>query len=195
MVTSAEPLTPQHLQELSQAQQRAAKIRRAAGVAAFNGWMTAFFAAASAPFAPFSLIGLLTTVGMAVIAYNEFQGRKRLLRFDTGGATLLGWNQLGFLALIVAYSLAMLSSGLAGEGPFSSELKSSPELASVLGSVEQYDELYRLVLMAVYGSVIVLSAIFQGGNAWYYFSRRRLLEGYVRDTPDWICQVQRATAQ
>jgi hypothetical protein len=191
---AAGPLSAGHLQELAQAQSRAKKIRTAAGVAAFNGWMTAFFAVASAPFAPFSFAGALVTLGLGVVAYNEFQGRRKLLQFDARGADLLGWNQLGFLGLIVVYSAWMLFTGLTGEGPFAGELQRNPELAGVLGSLQQYDDLYRLIVVAVYGSVIVLSSIFQGGNAWYYFSRRKLLAGYLRDTPVWICDLQRATA-
>jgi hypothetical protein len=42
--------------------------------------------------------------------------------------------------------------------------------------------------------MIVLGVLFQGGYALYYFSRRKLLTGYVRDTPVWICDLQRATA-
>jgi hypothetical protein len=173
---------------------RTKKIRKAAGVAAFNGWVTAFFALTSAPFAPFSMIGFLVTIGLAVVAYNEFQGRKRLLQLDQKAADMLGWNQLGFLALIVVYSLSMLYSGLTGESPFAAELSKTPELAEVLGPVQQYDDLYRLIIVAVYGTVIALSVVFQGGNAWYYFSRRRILAGYLKETPSWICDVQRATA-
>lgn len=188
------PLSARHLQELEQSQVRAKQIRRAAGVAAFNGWTTAIFAVASAPFAPFSFVGALVTLGLGIVAYNEFQGRRKLLQFDSRGADLLGWNQLGFLGLIVVYSGWMLFTGLTGEGPFAGELRKNPELASVLGPLHEYDELYRLIVVAAYGSMIVFSAIFQGGNAWYYFSRRKLLTGYVRDTPVWICNLQRATA-
>jgi len=192
--SAAAPLTPKHLAELTSAQDRAKKIRTAAAVAAFNGWVTGFFGLASAPFAPFSLVGFLVTAGLGVIAYNEFQGRKRLLQFDPKAATLLGWNQVGFLALIVVYSLYMLWSGLSGGGPFAAELTKNPELADVLGPVQQYDDLYRMIVIAVYGTLILLSAIFQGGNAYFYFSRRKLIESYLRETPAWICDVQRATA-
>ena len=45
-------------------------------VAAFNGWTTALIAAASAPFSFTSPVALALTVGLAVIAFNEFRGRK-----------------------------------------------------------------------------------------------------------------------
>ena len=42
-----------------------------------------------------------------------------------------------------------------------------------------------------YGGVIALSALFQGGTALYYFSRRRLVEEYIAETPEWVRDVQR----
>lgn len=188
------PLAAEHHDELAAANQRSRKIRKAAGVAAFNGWMTGIFAVTSAPFAPFSIAGFLVTVGLGIIAYNEFQGRKRLLRYDDSAATRLGWNQVGFLAMIIVYCLWMMFAGLTGEGPFAAEIAAKPELAEVLDSVDGLDQIYKLIVLAVYGSVIVLSVIFQGWNAYYYFSRRKHVEEYVRETPAWVIDVQRATA-
>ena len=105
-----DPLTAEHRRELSAARDRAKTIRKAARVAAFNGWTSAIVAAFSAPFSLFSPVGLALTVGIALVAFNEFRGRKRLLNFDPSGATLLGWNQLGLLAMIVAYCLWMMQA-------------------------------------------------------------------------------------
>ncbi len=44
------------------------------------------------------------------------------------------------------------------------------------------------------GAVIVLSGIFQGLNARYYFVRAGRLRDYVRDTPQWVLDLQRSTA-
>ena len=76
------PLTPEHHRELALANSRAKTLRKAASVARFNGWTVGVFAASSALFALSSIAGFLTTLGLSVIAYNEFRGRKRLLRFD-----------------------------------------------------------------------------------------------------------------
>ncbi|MBI2477744.1 MAG: hypothetical protein HYV60_03575 [Planctomycetia bacterium] len=188
------PLDTEHHQELALANERSKKIRKAAGVAAFNGWMTGIFAVTSAPFAPFSIAGFLVTVGLGIVAYNEFQGRKRLLRFDASAARLLGWNQVGFLTMIIVYCLWMMFTGLTGAGPFAAELEANPELRQVLDGVDGLDYIYKLIVVAVYGSVIVLSALFQGWNAYYYFGRRKHVEDYVRETPAWVIDVQRATA-
>ncbi len=188
------PLTNEHHTELALANERSKKIRKAAGVAAFNGWMTGFFAVTSAPFAPFSIVGFMITVGLGVVSYNEFQGRKRLLQFDEEAPRLLGWNQVGFLTMILFYCAWMTFSGLTGESPLQAELNAKPELQQALGSMEEFNWIYHLIIVGVYGTVAVLTAIFQGWNAYYYFSRRKHVEQYVNETPDWVLDVQRATA-
>lgn len=184
-------LNPETREVLSCAQTRAKKIRKAASVAAMNGWVTSIFAACSAPFAPFSFVGFLVTAGLIVVAYNEFQGRKRLLKFDPTAAVLLGRNQLGFLLLIIGYCFWMIVQGLSSTGPFAAELAAKPELASALGPLDEFDHLYRFLVVGLYGTVIVLSAIFQGLTAFYYFSRRKYVEAYVQKTPAWVLDVQR----
>ena len=187
------PLNSAEQAEIAAAHARAKVIRRAAGMAAFNGWVTAFLAAGSLPFAFFSVSSLVVTAGLAVVAYNELQGRKQLLEFRPDAASRLGWNQVGFLGLIIAYCLWMLYTGLTGEGPFAAEIRAKPELAMALDDIGQFDRLYRGIVVAVYVSVILLSIIFQGLNALYYFSRRKHVEAYVRQTPDWVVELQRLT--
>lgn len=179
------------MREVSAANQRAGKIRKAAAVAKFNGWMIGIFAVLSLPFAFFSLPGFFIAVVLAVVAYNEFKGGKRLLGFDRAAPTFLGWNQVGFLASIVLYCLWMLGMGLTSEGPFSAEMKAKPELQAVFDSPAELDQVYRLLVMAVYGTVIVVSIVFQGLNALYYFSRRKHVDAYLNDTPDWVLDLQR----
>jgi hypothetical protein len=192
--TSDGPLTQGDHHELALANGRAKKIRTAARVATFNGWVLGIFAAVSAPFALFSTAGFLVITGLAFIVYNEFQGRTRLLQFDPSSSTRLGWNQVALLTLIIAYCLWMIFTGLTGSGPFAAELESNPEIASALGTLDEFDDLYKFFVVAIYGTVIVLSVIFQGLNALYYFTRRKHVEAYVQETPDWVLDVQRMTA-
>jgi len=84
-------------------------------------------------------------------------------------------------------------TGLTGQGPFSAEIEANPELATVLSSFDQIDYLYRFLIVAVYGTVIVLSVVFQGLNALYYFTRGKHIEAYVRETPGWVLDLQRMT--
>jgi succinate dehydrogenase/fumarate reductase cytochrome b subunit len=88
----------------------------------------------------------------------------------------------------------MLFTGLTGEGPFAAELKTKPELRAAFASLDGMDQLYRVLIAAVYGTVIVLSVVFQGLNAVYYFTRRKHVSDYVRETPDWVLDLQRLTA-
>ncbi len=64
------------------------------------------------------------------------------------------------MALIISYCIWMLIVGLTSEGPFAAELKAQPELSVALDSGDQFDQLYRMLLVAVYGTVIVLSGVF-----------------------------------
>lgn len=186
-----EPLSASQLLEVGAARDRAGKIRKAAAVAKFNGWMTGIVAVCSLPFALFSLSGFLLMVVLSFVTYNEFKGRRRLLQFDRNSPAFLGWNQVGFLALIILYSLWMLSVGLTTESPILRELKANPELQGLLGSSVELDQIYRLLVVAVYGTVLVLSIIFQGLNALYYFSRRKHVDAYLKETPDWVLDLQR----
>ncbi len=187
------PLSQTQQHQVAAAHERAKKIRKAASVASFNGWVTGIFAVCSAPFAVFSLSGFVMTVGLSIVAYNEFRGRKRLLQFDQRAPAFLGWNQVAFLALIVCYCIWMLIAGLTSDGPLAAELKAKPELGAVFDSTGEFDELYRMLVVAVYGSIIVLTGVFQGLNALYYFSRRKYVNAYVEETPDWVLDLQRLT--
>ncbi|WP_145385200.1 hypothetical protein [Stieleria neptunia] len=146
-------------------------------MAAFNAWTVGLIAALSFPFAFFGLDGLAITVGLSAVCVFEVLGRRKLLKLDPSAGIWLGWNQVGFLALIVAYCLWMLL----GEAP---DISANPELSRLLGSDGQ--QLYQALNLTVYGSVIVLSVIFQGGNAIYYFTRRRYLVAYQQQTSPWV---------
>jgi len=162
-------------------------------VAKFNGWSTGIIAACSAPFALFSLPGFLVTAGLSLVAYNEFQGRRRLLRFDPTAPAFLGWNQVGFLALIVFYCLWMLVVGLTSGSPLAAELQAKPELRVAFDSVGDVDQFYRALTVAIYGTVIGLSVVFQGFNAIYYFTRQKHVQAYLQNTPAWVLDLQRLT--
>ena len=132
---------------------------------------------------------------LALVAWNEFRGRRRLLAYDPAGPTILGWNQLGLLAVVTLYCVWALYTNLWGANSIEAQLQASPELGAAIGSIEGLDALVRTVAIALYGSVIVLSTIFQGATAAYYFSRRKYVETYVRETPAWVIDLQQATSR
>jgi hypothetical protein len=183
---TGDPLTAAHRRQVAVARERSKSIRRVAQVASFNGWVTAIMAALSMPFALLSPSGLEIAAGLFIVAYNEFRGRRRVLGFDPGGATFLGWNQLGLLAIIVVYCAWSLYTNLTGPSALAADAESYAALESALGSLDGVEGLYRQVVILVYGTVIALSVIFQGGNALYYFSRREHVATFVEETPDWV---------
>lgn len=187
------PLTAAHRRELELARGRAKVIRRAAGVAAFNGWTTAILAALSIPFAFFSVSGLLATAALSAVALQELRGRQRLLRFEPSAATLLGWNQLVLLATICACCVWSLYTNLNAANSVSAELQAYSNLDTSLGALQGIDTLARQIAIVLYGTVIALSCVFQGLNAVYYFTRRKYVESYVADTPAWVRELQQAT--
>ena len=184
-MTNGAPLTPQQREELAEANQRAKKLLGAAKVAAFNGWTIGVFAAVSLLFGIFSMTALVMGVGMAVVARNEFRGRMMLRRFDADGPGLLGRNQLGFMALIIVYCLWSMYQTL------SNPITEIAGLEAIAGSV---GDLVTNLTLAVYGGMIVLTAVFQGLNARYYFARVKRMEHYLDKTPEWIVDIQRSTA-
>jgi hypothetical protein len=181
-------MAPELAHELALAKGRAKSIHKAASVAAFNGWATGIIAACSLPFAPFSAEGFFMAVALVIVAYNEFQGRKRLLAFDPASAKFLGWNQVSFLLLITVYCGWMLWSS---RGAFAAEIEAHPEFEEALGSLDEFERLYQSLVVGFYGTVILLSASFQGCNAVYYFTRRKHIEAYLRETPAWVQEIQR----
>ena len=74
-------------------------------------------------------------MGLAIVAWNEFRGRDLLREFDPHGTRLLGWNQVGLIALVVAYSLWCIFTGLTQPNPYQVHIDQTPELAPMLGSV------------------------------------------------------------
>jgi hypothetical protein len=188
------PLSDSHHRALTAARDRAEPVRRAVRVATFNAWTTAILAGLSAPFALFSFAGLVIFAGLALVAWNEFRGRRRLEQFDSAGVTILGWNQLGLLALITVYCLWAVYSNLWGTESIDAQLRANPELKAAFGSLDGMSQIIQPIVLAFYGLVIGLSALFQGGNALYYFTRRKYVEKYVRDTPAWVTDLLRATS-
>ncbi len=179
------PLSPEQQEELALANTRAQKILAATKVATFNGWTIGAFAAITLPFALFSLTALIIGVGMAIVARNEFHGRGLLRRFDAKGPQLLGRNQVGFMTLIIGYCVWSIYSALTHPIPQLEELEAA--MGATAGLVTN-------LTVAVYSVVIVLTLVFQGLNARYYFARIKLVQGYVKETPAWIIDLQRATA-
>jgi len=180
------------------ADQRGKKLRSAAGVAMFNGICIGVFSSLSllvvmgeAMFGEFDWVGVIMGIGLGVISWNEFRGRKLLQQFNPRAPAVLGWNQLALLGLIVAYAAWMMGVALLGANPYDEVMRREPMAARMLGDI---GSLYKMLTLAVYGALIVGTLIFQGLNSLYYFTRARILRGYLAETPAWVVQLQRCQA-
>ncbi len=177
------PLTPGQRAELAGANHRAERILKAGRVATFNGWTIGAFGALSVVLGLGSLTALVVGVGLLVVAWNELRGRDMLRRFEPAGARLLGRNQVGLMALIVAYCLWSIY------GTLHHPSESIRELEQFVGDA---GSITAMVAWG-YAAVIVVSIVAQGLNARYYFARVEQLESYLAGTPGWVIELQRAT--
>ena len=138
--------------------------------------------------------GALVAVGLCAVGAVEYWGHCRMRRAEVAAAGILAKNQLAFLGLIVIYSLAQMAT-------FSTQkLKAdalSPEVRSQMAAMPSMqraidgpiDRYAPLVTYGFYGLVIVMSVLFQGGLALYYFSRKKRLVAFHSQTPDWVRRV------
>lgn len=196
-------MTAEHLHQLAAADLRARKLRKAGGVAMFNGIAIAVFSGFSLlcglvelaldrfDISKLDWLSLVMGAGLGLIAWNEFRGRRRLRQFDPRGPRGLGWNQIALLGLIVAYSAWMMGVALLGPNPYAEIIRQEPLAAKTLGGI---GDLYTMMSIAVYGALILGTLLFQGINALYYFTRAGLLRNYLAQTPAWVVELQRCQA-
>lgn len=179
------PLSPQHLQQLTDAKARARKVRRAASIAALSGWTMLVFAIISLAFAVFSdWSAWAVAIGLLLVSLNELRGGGLLRRADPAGATVLGWNQLILAALLVAYATWSLASAL--RQPPSAALQSGdPDLDATIANISS------TITYALYGGMAVLGLLLPGLTSIYYFTRARVVRSFLAETPDWIVEIMR----
>lgn len=176
------PLSPEQQRQLTDAVAQSTKIRAAARIATFNGWTIGFFAVISLLFAYSSLTALIMGLGLGWIAWNEFKGRDRIRTLDPTAPTFLGKNQLGFMGLVVVYAIWSIYRTLTEPMPYLDEIE---EALGPIGDV------VTSITVSVYLIVILLTVLFQGLNARYYFARKAMIDEYLSETPDWIVEIQR----
>ena len=168
---------------------RAKRVRRAIGVAKLDGWATAVFAGLTLIGGLFHWIGLVLGLGMAIVAIVEFIGAARLRRLDASAARMLAMNQVFLGAMLLAYAIYSLWAMTTRTTYITTQLSSHPELAHIGVEVEA---LAKLIGWVIYGTLAAVAIVVQGGTAMFYLSRRKHVEAYMRDTPAWIVQAQRA---
>lgn len=122
-------------------------------------------------------LDLLIGAALGAFAWVEFSGQAMLKKLDPAGAARLRLNQLALLAAIVVYCLWKIYA----PSDLASDVAAvDPQMAGMVKDIEQL----------TYSCVLIVSAIFQGGLAWYYGRSARALELYRTQTPGWILDVQ-----
>jgi uncharacterized membrane protein len=173
-------------------------VKKAAGIALGSAVTTLLIGACAVPFTLVwpSFAGAMITVGLCAVGVVEFLGYRKMKRAQASAARHLAANQLAFLGLITLYcAIQMLTFSVedvkaAAMSPeFRAQLGAMPDMAR--GFDRDIDQLAPLVTYGFYGFyslVIVLSVLFQGGLALYYFTRRKSLEAFQRQPP-WVRRV------
>ncbi len=178
-------LTPEQLSALRDARDRAKRILSAAKVASFNGWTIGIFAGLTVLFGVTSPLLLALGVGMGIVARNELRGCSLLRALDARGPRLLVRNQVGFMALVVAYCVWSLVRTYTHPDPQWAQLQ---ELAGLeAGFIRDF-------VVAAYAVAILLTMLFVGLNARYYARRIPMLEKYLAETPPWVVELQRSAS-
>lgn len=145
-------------------------LKRVLLVSALDGWSVVVLAALGTLLT--LVLGDYSTLfaGLLILAAGvmELRGRRRLTRRDAGGMPQLVRAQLFLLAVILVYCASRLGSYdqeamLANLTPDMKAMlqESGVEVAEIL-------PLVRMVFLATYGLVAVLSLVYQGGLILYY---------------------------
>lgn len=182
------PLSPEQTRQIVAADRALAKLTSAARVASFNGITLAACAVLCLPFAVLSPASLIVAVALGAAAYVELKGRDRLRALDPEAANMLAFNQLAVLLGVYVYCAYSIYAALSGPS-ITEQLGENDALSS--GMLGDVDELVQSATVLVYGVLIVLSSLFQGGLAYYYVRRGRALQAYLAETPAWILALQR----
>ncbi len=165
-------------------------IARARKMAAFNGWVTGFFAVCCYLTACFGVVSLILAIALSVVAYNEFRGRKLLGQMKPNATTLLGYNQVGFVVVIMSYAGWMIVNAVTAPAASEQYAQYGQQISDMMSP---HDSFITNITILVYVLVGSLGLIFQGANAMYYFTRKKSLQKYLAETPDWIVELQIAS--
>jgi hypothetical protein len=173
-----EPAAATQQRELSRAAELGAPLRRAAKYARSNGLGYAVFGVLTMLLSlPLDLPGLLLGACLLAVGVAQQRTAPRLVAGDPASPQLLARNELLLLAAITAYAVAQMTFLRAG---MSSELETLGDSAGV-----DVAGLVDTIAGAVYGGVILISVLYQGGMALYFRRRGPIVERYVREVPGW----------
>jgi hypothetical protein len=164
--------------ELARAAELGAPLRRAARIAGANGLGYAVFGVLTILLSlPAGIAGLLLGGCLLAVGVAQQRTAPRLVGGDRGASVALARNELLLLAAITVYAVAqmtLLRTNTAAE----LEMFGDSAGIDVAGLIDT-------IAGAVYGSVILISVLYQGGMALYFRRRGPVVERYVREVPGW----------
>jgi hypothetical protein len=176
MTTESAPTAEQR--ELSRAAELGAPLRRAAKLARSNGLGYAVFGALTILLSlPLDIAGLLLGGCLLAVGIAQQRTASRLVAGDPTAPGVLARNELLLLAAITVYAVAQMTILRAGT---SADLEMLGDSAGV-----DVAGLVDAVAGAVYGGVIVISLVYQGGMALYFRRRLPIVERYANEVPEW----------
>ena len=181
--------SPQHLEQIAAAKKRGRTIQRCASVANLSGWTIAVFGALTFITSIGSIVGMALGIAMCVLSHFEFKGGKEIRRLDPTAPRRLAMNQLILGAAVLVYSVASLWIALHQPSEIDQALGKEAQLSSMVGSIHDME---RMIYVALYSGMVAAAIIGCGGTAIYYARRKTFIERYLRETPSWIVDLQRA---
>ena len=189
-------LSPEQIEQITLARQRAGKLRRAIGLARFNGWSYAIAAVLTL------VLGLVSTsiwgidlgVGLVLIAIFELRGAAGLKRLDLKAPRCLALNEAAVGVLLAVYAVWQLVATLHGPNPLTAELAGNPDLAGYGGDLEPLGDSVRTMMVAAYAALLAFAILYQGAMALYFATRAAPVRTYAEQTPAWVRQLQSAGA-
>lgn len=164
--------------DLARAAEIGAPLRRAAKLARGNGLGYAIFGVltilGSLPLdaAGLALGGCLLAVGIA-----QQRTATDLVAGQPSAPGRLARNELLLLAAITGYAIAQMTL-LRASTATDLEMLGDSAGVDVAGLIDA-------LAGAVYGGVIVISLLYQGGMALYFRRRAPIVERYAREVPEW----------
>jgi hypothetical protein len=173
-----ESTTTAEQRDLARAADLGAPLRRAAKLARANGLGYAIFGSLTILLSlPRDAAGLLLGACLLAVGLAQQRTAPRLVAGDSIAPGLLARNELLLLAAITGYAIAQMTILRASS---SAELEMLGDSAGV-----DVAGLVDAIAGAVYGSIIVISLLYQGGMALYFRRRAPLVERYAREVPEW----------
>jgi hypothetical protein len=174
-------------QQLTAANTAWKKLRRLAAYASFDGWTLTLLGALTMICGGYgSPLGLLISFVLLGGGLFELDSVKRLGRLNPKAIVRLACNQLGLAVGLTIYAVVNLIQARHGGG-VAGQLQQSIAEAQLADA----GQISSRAVEIFYSGLIGITIVVQGGTALFYLTRQNHLQRYLRETPDWIQQMQR----